>query len=58
MESNPDNKEIRGGIFLLFFSDKMKKASVGDWRGLANLNGSFIPDENGGRLLQPSPLMQ
>ena len=57
MESNLDNKEIRRA-FCYFFSDKMKKASVGDWRGLANLNGSFIPDENGGRLLQPSPLMQ
>ena len=58
VESNLDNKEIMRGIFFYSSSDKMKKASVGDWHGLANLNGSFIPDENGGRLLQPSPLMQ
>ena len=54
----PGQQRNYEGHFFYSFSDKMKKASVGDWHGLANLNGSFIPDENGGRLLQPSPLMQ
>ena len=58
VESNLDNKEIMRGIVFILFLIRWKKASVGDWHGLANLNGSFIPDENGGRLLQPSPLMQ
>ena len=54
----PGQQRNYEGHFFILFLIRWKKASVGDWHGLANLNGSFIPDENGGRLLQPSPLMQ